>query len=64
MRSRVPQPILEDEEDQEAFFGEPSMIGRFQLAFRQKKHFPILMLSYVGPQHGRLFYAYWTEHSL
>lgn len=24
---------------------------------QKKKCFPILLLSYVGPQHGRLFYA-------
>ncbi|OJJ51357.1 hypothetical protein ASPZODRAFT_163206 [Penicilliopsis zonata CBS 506.65] len=58
LKSRVNQPKVDDEQVQEALSNDPSMASDFELAFPDEEHFPVLMLSYVGPQHGRLFYAY------
>lgn len=48
MRCRANQPKV-DEDDQEL---EPR-----QLEFEKEKRFPVLMVSVMGPQHGRMFYA-------
>lgn len=59
MQARANQPRV-PEEDEESLF-EPTFaesdLARYPLEFETEQHFPVLMLSFLGPQHGRLFYA-------
>jgi hypothetical protein len=32
--------------------------------FDAETHFPVILLSYVGPQHGRIIYSYMNRHRL
>ena len=62
MRQRASQPILAEDEDEEArLFEEVDEFARektdFPLAFAEERAFPVLMASLFGPQHGRLIYA-------
>lgn len=35
-----------------------------RLAFPQEKRFPVVMLSFMGPQHGRILYAFMDGEQL
>lgn len=49
---------MKKNEDPESFFdlSKDGLVGYAHL-FPDETRFPVLMLSFVGPQHGRLFYA-------
>lgn len=61
MRNRAKQleVDLNDGDTQEALFNESEeyISRQFRRAFPMEKKFPVLILSYVGPQHARLLYA-------
>lgn len=61
MDNRRRQPISYGEEDEENMF-EKYAENREEIrlrpcAFEKEERFPVLMVSLLGPQHGRLFYA-------
>ncbi|PYH94311.1 hypothetical protein BO71DRAFT_398986 [Aspergillus ellipticus CBS 707.79] len=58
MRNRAIQLDVTAEDEQELLFnpGEED-IPVYGRKFPQEYHFPVLLLSYVGPQHGRVLYA-------
>lgn len=68
MRNRVKQPKVDPNggDTQEALFNElEEYISRqFRHAFPMEKGFPVLILSYVGPQHARFLYAYMERRQL
>lgn len=47
----------EEEEWEKLLYMSEESLSRFELEFPKEKCFPILLLSYVRPQHGRLFCA-------
>lgn len=60
MQSCANQPKVDtdDEEAQEALFHKTEEeLRSMPRAFAMESRFPVLLLSFVGPQHGRLFYA-------
>ena len=60
MRNRANQPKVDpDNEDaQEALFTESEKnIPQLRREFSMEKRFPVLILSFVGPQHARFLYA-------
>ena len=62
MHNRTNQPKLvnaDDVEEQESLFQkcDEEELLCLPREFSAENHFPVLMLSYLGPQHGRLFYA-------
>ncbi|PKY00582.1 hypothetical protein P168DRAFT_285258 [Aspergillus campestris IBT 28561] len=60
MRNRANQPKVDPNnvEAQEALFTESEeKIHELKREFPMEQRFPVLLLSFVGPQHGRLFYA-------
>lgn len=60
MRNRATQFKVEDEEDKELLHSLPvgaPKLRHYEHVFVEEEHFPVLLLSFVGPQHGRLFYA-------
>lgn len=73
MRNRANQLKINDESEQEALHESDNIddiddiqekIDKYGLEFPDEKHFPTLMLSYVGPQHGRYFYACMNKSTL
>ncbi|PKY01541.1 hypothetical protein P168DRAFT_51307 [Aspergillus campestris IBT 28561] len=60
MRNRANQ-IKADRNDEEAqevlFHKSEEELNSMPLEFATERRFPVLILSFVGPQHGRLFYA-------
>lgn len=57
-QNRAEQLNVKDDEDAEALFEkEPEKLRNYKRRFPKENRFPVLMLSYVGPQHGKLFYA-------
>ncbi|PLB52082.1 hypothetical protein P170DRAFT_350521, partial [Aspergillus steynii IBT 23096] len=58
MRSRANQPLVTDEEEMEKLYDEKrDVFPEKQRVFPMEKRFPVLMLSFLGPQHARIFYA-------
>lgn len=63
IRNRLKQPNVDgyDDERKEALFDQvrdnPSDAGRLPPSFATEARFPVLMVSFLGPQHGRMFYA-------
>ncbi|RWQ95356.1 hypothetical protein C8Q69DRAFT_444274 [Paecilomyces variotii] len=56
MRNRADQPKIPPQEWESAFeLWDETYDGK--LVFEREKTFPILMLSFLGPQHARVFYA-------
>ncbi|KAH8432456.1 uncharacterized protein LDX57_010092 [Aspergillus melleus] len=56
MYARSQQPDVSQEEEEALF--EPEAMPEFEpKAFKNEDRFPILLLSFLGPQHGRVFYA-------
>ncbi|PLB52087.1 hypothetical protein P170DRAFT_422996 [Aspergillus steynii IBT 23096] len=56
MRSRAYQPKVKEHEMDDLFEGKP--FADKPRVFPKEKRFPVLLLSFVGPQHARIFYAY------
>lgn len=60
MQNRAKQPIAKNEEEADELF---NMIDKLRLRYHDERRFPIeerfpvLLLSFVGPQHGRMSYA-------
>ena len=57
MHSRANQPDVREDEMEELFKPTCQARPKGKLLFPGEKKFPVLMLSFVGPQHGRIFYA-------
>lgn len=63
IRNRLKQPNVDgyDDERKEALFDQvrdnPSDADRLPPSFATEARFPVLMVSFLGPQHGRMFYA-------
>ncbi|PYI09398.1 hypothetical protein BO78DRAFT_415675 [Aspergillus sclerotiicarbonarius CBS 121057] len=66
MRNRAIQPqVTDDEDEQEALFIENSeSIMQMPGEFKDEQRFPVLLLSLLGPQHGRMFYACMDDNEL
>ncbi|PYI11707.1 hypothetical protein BO78DRAFT_382375 [Aspergillus sclerotiicarbonarius CBS 121057] len=60
LRNRASQLKIEDEDEQERMSNlsrEEREKQGYDFVFPEERIFPVLLLSYVGPQHGRIFYA-------
>ncbi|PWY88063.1 hypothetical protein BO94DRAFT_575108 [Aspergillus sclerotioniger CBS 115572] len=57
MHARAEQPMLEDEEMERAFDEGPGSYRNKPLVFPREKRYPVLQLSFIGPQHARVLYA-------
>lgn len=66
IRNRAHQRNVDNEDEQEALHeeqlaertrGYPSGGNKYDFEFPHEREFPVLMASFVGPHHGRLFYA-------
>lgn len=59
MRNRARQPEAEGEEKMEKLYSltEEEIMESCEPQFPKEQAFPVLLLSYVGRQHGRFFYA-------
>ncbi|KAB8207554.1 hypothetical protein BDV34DRAFT_234201 [Aspergillus parasiticus] len=57
MHNRARQPQVPDE-DRESMFDAPYKIAQYDLQFPDEVHFPVIIISFVGPQHGRIFCSY------
>ncbi|GAM42652.1 hypothetical protein TCE0_044r16827 [Talaromyces pinophilus] len=72
MRNRANQRRVDDDEDGQmvALWDDddddpsPSNLAKYDFEFPDELNFPVLLLSYVGPQHGRFFYAYMVKDRL
>lgn len=59
------QPVVKDDIEEESFFGMSNkQLADYELLFPNKKHFPVLILSSVGPQHGRSLHVCLGEERL
>ncbi|KAL4779202.1 hypothetical protein BJX76DRAFT_361998 [Aspergillus varians] len=60
MRNRSRQPTVweceDSDEDMYLKFG-CNELSESELCFKNERRFPVLMVSLVGPQHGRIYYA-------
>ncbi|QMW36010.1 hypothetical protein F9C07_1954468 [Aspergillus flavus] len=56
MYNRARQPQVPNE-DQESMFDAPGKIAQYDLQFPEV-HFPVMLISFVDPQHGRIFCGY------
>lgn len=62
IRTRARQRRVEDEDMREALleknqFNPDGFTREIELEYPYKKHFPVLLISCVGPQHARYFHA-------
>ncbi|KAL2824419.1 hypothetical protein BDW59DRAFT_147628 [Aspergillus cavernicola] len=61
MRNRARQPTVwtpeDSDEEAESMTGGNQELPESELRFRTEKRFPVLMVSVVGPQHARIYYA-------
>lgn len=64
MQHRAKQRIIDDEDEQKSLFEcdfpedyVRKKIEQYDLEYPDEKHFPVLLLSCIGPQHARDFYA-------
>jgi hypothetical protein len=67
MLNRANQLRIEDEDEQEDYLENrmsQEQIETYDLEYPDERHFPALMLSYIGPQHGRYFYACMDKDTL
>lgn len=64
MRNRVNQRKADSREEQEALWRFPADVEYRSYEFEAETHFPVILLSYVGPQHGRIIYAYMDRQRL
>lgn len=64
MRNRVNQRETDSHEEWEALWNFPADAEYRAFEFESETHFPVILLSYVGPQHGRIIYAYMDRHRL
>jgi hypothetical protein len=64
MRNRVNQRKADSKEEREALWNFPADIEYGGYEFEAETHFPVILLSYVGPQHGRIIYAYMDRQRL
>ncbi|KAF3392135.1 hypothetical protein DPV78_010721 [Talaromyces pinophilus] len=73
MRNRANQRRVDNDEEEQmvALWDDdddddpsPSNLAKYDFEFPDELNFPVLLLSYFGPQHGRLFYAYVVKDRL
>lgn len=66
MRNRANQRSVPDEEEQRALWDDHTELSveDYDFEYQHEQHFPVLLLSHVGPQHGRFFYAYMVNDRL
>ncbi|KUL85577.1 hypothetical protein ZTR_08044 [Talaromyces verruculosus] len=71
MRNRANQRRVDDDEDEQMVAlrdddddPSPSNLAKYDFEFPDEQNFPVLLLSYIGPQHGRFFYAYMVKDRL
>ncbi|EED21286.1 conserved hypothetical protein [Talaromyces stipitatus ATCC 10500] len=64
MRNRVNQRRADDPDERKALWDFPADVEYCGFQFESEIHFPVVFLSYVGPQHGRIFYAYMDRYRL
>lgn len=58
MRSRANQPLVTEQQEMEKLFDENREIfPELRRTFSGESAFPVLMLSFLNNQHGRVFYA-------
>lgn len=57
MYNRARQPQAPNE-NQVSMFDAPEKIAQYDLQFPEEVHFPVMFISFVGPQHGRVFCGY------
>ncbi|KAG2418867.1 hypothetical protein HFD88_001969 [Aspergillus terreus] len=57
LHPEVQDGIMEDD-GLDKFVNNPSLLENYDLAFDEESEFPVLMVSFLGPQHARLFYAH------
>lgn len=67
LRKRAHQPLMSEDEEEDLVDMDDrapetipeaiEAISRLPLAYEEETRFPILLVSLLGPQHGRLFYA-------
>lgn len=55
MRSRAFQPRVYESEQESLFDGQP--FDHMPRVFGSERQFPVLLVSFIGPQHGRVTYA-------
>ena len=63
MYNRARQPEVSNE-DQESLFNTPEEITQHKLKFPNEVHFPVIVLSFLGPQHGRIFHGQMEDGEL
>ncbi|RAL16589.1 uncharacterized protein BO97DRAFT_420891 [Aspergillus homomorphus CBS 101889] len=64
MRNRANQRKVQSSEERNALLSADKDPAEFPFLFPDEEHFPVLLISCVGPQHARIFYACMDERKL